>query len=83
MEHYKLTSKATEQFDVDKDTQPVRLYRAIEELGGLDAPVSLDKIVEKCAYRRYAGLFKTETSIRNSVKFHLKNWLDEQYVELS
>jgi hypothetical protein len=51
----------------------------MEELG--DGPVSLDQIVKQCEYRRYASLLKTEPSVRNSVEWHLRNWVKRGIVK--
>jgi len=51
----------------------------MEELG--DGPVTLDQIVKQCEYRRYGSLLKTELSIRNSVEWHLRNWLKRGIVK--
>ena len=70
MDTYTLTSKARPRLG---DGQETRLYDVMEELG--DGPVTLDQIVKQCEYRRYGSLLKTEPSIRNSVEWHLRNWL--------
>ena len=70
MDTYTLTSKARPRLG---DGQETRLYEVMEELG--DGPVSLDQIVKQCEYRRYASLLKTEPSVRNSVEWHLRNWV--------
>jgi hypothetical protein len=67
---YTLTSKARPRL---QDGQESRLYDVMDELGG--GPVTLDQIVKQCEHRRYGALLKTEPSIRNSVEWHLRNWL--------
>jgi hypothetical protein len=59
--------------------QATRLYDVMEELGG--GPVTLDQIVEKCEYRRYASLLRTEPSVRASVEWHLGNWVKDGIVK--
>ena len=76
METYTLTSKARPRVGLGQATC---LYGVMEELGG--GPVTLDQIVEKCEYRRYASLLKTEPSVRASVEYHLKNWLKDGVVK--
>jgi hypothetical protein len=76
MDTYTLTSKARPRLG---DGQETRLYDVIEELG--NAPVSLDQIVKQCEYRRYASLLKTEPSVRNSVEWHLRNWVKRGIVK--
>jgi hypothetical protein len=72
---YTLTSKARPRLGVGQAT---RLYDVMEELGG--GPVTLDEIVEKCEYRRYGSLLKTEPSIGASVEWHLGKWSKEGIV---
>jgi hypothetical protein len=76
MDTYTLTSKARPRLG---DGQETRLYDVMEELG--DGPVTLDQIVKQCEYRRYGSLLKTEPSIRNSVEWHLRNWLKRGIVK--
>jgi hypothetical protein len=76
METYTLTSKGKPA--TLGDGQASRLYDVMEELGG--GPVSLQQIVEKSEYRRYAALLKTEMSVSRSVKYHLNRWRREGYV---
>jgi hypothetical protein len=76
MNTYTLTSKARPRLG---DGQETRLYEVMEELG--DGPVSLDQIVKQCEYRRYASLLKTEPSVRNSVEWHLRNWVKRGIVK--
>jgi hypothetical protein len=76
MDTYTLTSKAKPRLG---DGQETRLYEVMEELG--DGPVSLDQIVKQCEYRRYASLLKTEPSFRNSVEWHLRNWVKRGIVK--
>lgn len=76
MDAYTLTSKSRPRLG---DGQETRLYDVIEELG--DGPVTLDQIVKQCDYRRYGSLLKTEPSIRNSVEWHLRNWLKRGIVK--
>jgi hypothetical protein len=76
MDTYTLTSKARPRLG---DGQETRLYDVMEEFS--DGPVSLDQIVEQCEYRRYASLLKTEPSIRNSVEWHLRNWVKRGIVK--
>ena len=76
MDTYTLTSKARPRLG---DGQETRLYEVMEELG--DGPVSLDQIVKQCEYRRYASLLKTEPSVRNSVEWHLLNWVKRGIVK--
>ena len=76
MDTYTLTSKARPRLG---DGQETRLYDVMEELEG--GPVSLDQIVKQCKYRRYASLLKTEPSIRNSVEYHLRNWVKRGIVK--
>ena len=78
MDAYTLTSKATPRL---QDGQETRLYEVMEELGG--GPVTLDQIEKKCEYRRYGALFKTETSIRKSLEYHLRDWLKRGIVRIS
>lgn len=70
MDIYTLASKARPRLQAGQET---RLYDVMEELGS--GPVTLEQIVKKCEYRRYASLLKTEPSIQNSVTHHLRNWL--------
>lgn len=77
METYTLTSKARPRLQGGQET---RLYDVMEELGG--GPVTLEQIVKQCEYRRYAALLKTET-IRNSVSWHLRNWVRDGIVQKS
>jgi hypothetical protein len=72
METYTLTSKARPRVGLGQATC---LYSVMEELGG--GPATLDQIVEKCEYRGYASLLRTEPSVRASVEYHLKNWLKD------
>lgn len=72
---FTLTSKARPRL---RSGQETRLYEVMEELGG--GPVTLDQIVRQCEYRRYGSLLKTEPSIENSVKWHLRNWLNSKIV---
>jgi hypothetical protein len=76
METYTLTSKARPRVGLGQATC---LYSVMEELGG--GPATLDQIVEKCEYRGYASLLRTEPSVRASVKYHLKNWLNDGIVK--
>jgi hypothetical protein len=76
MDTYTLTSKARPRLG---DGQETRLYDVMEEFS--DGPVSLDQIVKQCEYRRYASLLKTEPSIRNSVEWHLRNWVKRGIVK--
>jgi hypothetical protein len=76
MDTYTLISKARPRLG---DGQEIRLYDVMEELG--DGPVTLDQIVKQCEYRRYRSLLKTEPSIRNSVEWHLGNWLKRGIVK--
>jgi hypothetical protein len=76
METYKLTSKGRPA--TLGDGQATRLYDVMEELGG--GPLTLEQIVEKCEYRKYAALLEKETSVSRSVKFHLNRWRREGYV---
>jgi hypothetical protein len=76
MDTYTLTSKARPRL---QDGQETRLYDVMEELGG--GPLTLEKIVKQCEYRRYASLLKTEPSIEKSVTYHLRNWLDRGIVK--
>jgi len=76
MDSYTLISKARPRLG---DGQETRLYDVMEELG--DGPVTLDQIVKQCEYRRYGSLLKTELSIRNSVEWHLRNWLKRGIVK--
>jgi hypothetical protein len=76
MDTYTLTSKARPKLG---DGQETRLYDVMEELG--DAALSLDQIVKQCEYRRYASLLKTEPSVRNSVEWHLRNWVKRGIVK--
>jgi len=76
MEAYTLVSKARPRL---KGGQESRLYEVIEELGG--GPVTLDQIVKQCEYRRYSSLLKTEPSVRNSVEWHLRNWVKRGIVK--
>ncbi len=76
MDKYTLTSKAWPRLG---GGQASLLYAVMEELGG--GPVTLDQIVAKCEYRRYASLLKTEPSIRAAVSYHLNRWLKEGYVK--
>jgi hypothetical protein len=76
METYTLTSKARPRVGLGQATC---LYSVMEELGG--GPVTLDQNVEKCEYRRYASLLRTEPSVRASVEYHLKNWLKDVIVK--
>jgi hypothetical protein len=76
MDTYTLISKARPRLG---DGQETRLYEVMEELG--DGPVSLDQIVKQCEYRRYASLLKTEPSVRNSVEWHLRNWVKRGIVK--
>ena len=76
MDTYTLTSKARPRLGGGQET---RLYEVMEELG--DGPVSLDQIVKQCEYRRYASLLKTEPSVRNSVEWHLRNWVKRGIVK--
>jgi len=76
MDTYTLTSKARPRLG---DGQETRLYEVMEELG--DGPVSLDQIVKQCEYRRYASLLKTEPSVRNSLEWHLRNWVKRGIVK--
>lgn len=78
MDAYTLTSKARPRL---QDGQETRLYDAMEELGG--GPLTLDQIVKQCEYRRYAALLKTESSVSNSVAWHLRNWLKRGIVAQS
>jgi hypothetical protein len=52
----------------------------MEELGG--GPLSLEQIVKQCEYRRYGSLLKT-ASVRDSVVWHLREWLKRGIVEQS
>jgi len=61
------------------DGQETRLYDVMEELG--DGPVTLDQIVKQCEYRRYGSLLRTEPSIRDSVEWHLRDWLKRDIVK--
>ena len=76
MDTYTLTSKARPRLG---GGQATRLYDVMEELGG--GPVTLDRIVKQCEYRRYGSLLRTEPSIRNSVEWHLGNWLKSGIVK--
>ncbi|MCU1224622.1 MAG: hypothetical protein JWQ42_2715 [Edaphobacter sp.] len=76
MDIYTLTSKARPTLG---DGQETRLYDVMEEFS--DGPVSLDQIVKQCEYRRYASLLKTEPSVRNSVEWHLRNWVKRGIVK--
>jgi hypothetical protein len=76
MTSYTLTSKARPRLG---DGQETRLYDVMEELG--DGAVSVDQIVKQCEYRRYGSLLKTEPSIRNSVEWHLRNWVKRGIVK--
>jgi hypothetical protein len=76
METYTLTSKARPRVGLGQATC---LYSVMEELGG--GPVTLDQIVEKCEYRCYASLLRTEPSVRASVEYHLRNWLKDGIVK--
>ncbi len=75
-ETYTLTSKARPRL---QDGQETRLYDVMEELGA--GPVTLDQIVKHCEYRRYAALLKAEPSVRNSVQWHLRNWVKRGIIE--
>jgi hypothetical protein len=77
MENYTLTSKG--RSPKLGNGQETRLYDVMEELGG--GPVTLDQIVKQCEYRRYQALLRTEPSIRNSVEYHLRNWVKSGIVE--
>jgi len=70
MDNYTLTSKGRPRLG---DGQETRIYDVMEELG--HGPVTSDQIVKQCEYRRYGSLLQTEPSIRNSVEWHLRNWL--------
>jgi hypothetical protein len=76
MDAYTLISKARPRLG---DGQEARLYDVMEELG--DGPVTLEQIAKQCEYRRYGSLLKTEPSIRNSVEWHLRNWLKRGIVK--
>jgi hypothetical protein len=78
MDTYTLTSKARPRLG---DGQETRLYDVMEELGG--GPVTLDQIVKQCEYRRYRSLLKTEPSVENSVRYHLRNWLKRGIVKFT
>ena len=52
--------------DRDGNTQEVSIWEVLSELGG--KRLTLDKIVERCAYRR----FQTSVPLRDSVIWHLK-----------
>jgi hypothetical protein len=72
---YTLTSKPTPRL---RGGQETRLYEVMEELGG--GPVTLDQIMKQCEYRRYGALLKT-ASIRESVEWHLQDWLKRSIVK--
>jgi|HubBroStandDraft_3_1064219.scaffolds.fasta_scaffold1521147_1 hypothetical protein len=78
MDTYTLISKARPRLG---DGQETRLYDVMEELGG--GPVTLDQIVKQCEYRRYRSLLKTEPSVENSVRYHLRNWLKRGIVKFT
>lgn len=70
MDTYTLASKAKPRLS---EGQAECLYKAMEDLNG--GPATLADIVEKCEYRRYRSLLKTEPSVEASVKYHIHNWL--------
>ena len=76
MDTYTLTSKGRPKLGEGQET---RLYDVMEELGY--GPITLEQIVQRCEYRHYGSLLRTEPSIRNSVKFHLRNWLERGIVK--
>ena len=78
MDTYKLVSQARPRLG---DGQEVRLYDVMEELG--NGPITLDQILKQCEYRRYGALLRAEPSVRNSVRFHLREWVKRGIVTRS
>jgi hypothetical protein len=73
---YILASKARPKLMRGQET---RLYDVMEGLGG--GPLTLAQIVRQCENLSYASLLRTETSVENSVKYHLRRWSKRDLVK--